>query len=155
MNTHRHFRSHLVAHGGAALALLAGLSACSNDAAATAKARDPFVIEKGAGTAPPLLRLEPRAVERLALRTEPAGGAFTDAGIDYAGTVPYTGLLYQPDGQTFVYTNPEPLVFVRASVTVLDIVADVVRLSAGPAAGTPIVTAGAAELMGVEFGVGK
>jgi hypothetical protein len=58
------------------------------------------------------------------------------------------------NGETWTYTSPEPLTFVRAPITVEAIDADLAYLSAGPAPGTEVVTVGAAELFGVESGVG-
>ena len=57
-------------------------------------------------------------------------------------------------GETWTFTNPEPLVFVRAKVVVKGIEGDRVLLSDGPAAGTAVVTVGATELMGAEHKYG-
>ena len=62
-------------------------------------------------------------------------------------------MLYDPDGATFTYTSPEPLVFVRAPITIDRIEGDVAYLTEGPATGTSVVTVGAAELFGTELGV--
>jgi multidrug efflux pump subunit AcrA (membrane-fusion protein) len=69
--------------------------------------------------------------------------------------VPESAILYDPDGQTFVFTNPKDSVFVRAEVTVVEIADGQASLSAGPPAGTAVVTVGAAELFGVETGLGQ
>jgi outer membrane lipoprotein-sorting protein len=66
--------------------------------------------------------------------------------------IPYSAVLYDPDGATWAYTNPKPLVFVRANITVKDIIGDRAVLTKGPAAGTAVVTLGATELWGVEYG---
>jgi hypothetical protein len=68
--------------------------------------------------------------------------------------VPYAALLYDANGKTWVFTNPKPLVFVRAPVTINRITGDKVVLSAGPPVGTLVVTVGAEELLGTEYGVG-
>jgi hypothetical protein len=44
---------------------------------------------------------------------------------------------------------------VRAEVTVVEIADDKASLSAGPPPGTAVVTVGAAELFGVETGLGQ
>jgi hypothetical protein len=54
-----------------------------------------------------------------------------------------------------VYTNPEPLVFLRSPITIDYIDGDLAVLSEGPAVGTAVVTLGAAELFGTETGVSK
>jgi hypothetical protein len=69
--------------------------------------------------------------------------------------VPYAAVLYDPRGDTWVYTNPEPLVFVRHLISVEYIEGDLAVLSSGPSVGTAVVTVGAAELFGIEFGIGK
>jgi hypothetical protein len=64
--------------------------------------------------------------------------------------IPYSAVIYDASGKTWTYTNPEPLVFVRHRIDVESIDGDRAVLKEGPAIGTVIVTAGAAELMGVE-----
>ena len=65
--------------------------------------------------------------------------------------LPYASLLYDANGKTWVYTNPEERVYQRQAVTVAKVEAGVVTATAGPPAGTAIVTVGAAELFGAEF----
>jgi hypothetical protein len=69
--------------------------------------------------------------------------------------IPYAAVLYDAKGKTWVYTNPEPLVFVRRAIEIDTIVGDEIFLVDGPAVGTAVVTVGGAELLGTEFGVGK
>ena len=69
--------------------------------------------------------------------------------------IPYSSVLYTSDGNTWVYTNPQPLVFVRARIVIHEIDDDHVVLTEGPPAGTDIVTIGVAELFGAETGLGK
>lgn len=70
-------------------------------------------------------------------------------------TVPYSAVLYDLSGDTWVYTAPTPLTFVRQPIKVDYIEGDLAILSEGPPAGTPVVTVGLAPLIGVETGVGK
>ena len=65
--------------------------------------------------------------------------------------VPYSAILYDLTGDTWVYTNPEPSVFVRERVDIERIDKDLAVLNTGPAVGTQVVTIGAAELYGAEF----
>ena len=67
--------------------------------------------------------------------------------------VPYASVMYDLQGNTWTYTNPEPLVYVRHPITVEYIDGDLAVLLDGPPAGTAVVTVGAAELFGVESGV--
>jgi hypothetical protein len=69
--------------------------------------------------------------------------------------IPFAAVMYDAKGNTWVYTNPEPLVFVRQPIKIDTIAGDEVLLAEGPPAGTPVVTVGGAELFGTEFGVGK
>ncbi len=69
--------------------------------------------------------------------------------------VPFNAILYDINGGTWVYENMEPQVFVRRRVEVRHVVDGVAVLRRGPDMGTKIVTAGAAELFGTEFGGGK
>jgi hypothetical protein len=69
--------------------------------------------------------------------------------------VPYSAVIYGLQGDTWTYTNPEPLVFVRHRITIDYIEKDTAVLLDGPPAGTAVVTVGAAELFGVELGVGQ
>lgn len=69
--------------------------------------------------------------------------------------VPYAAVLYDVHGDTWVYTNPEPLTFVRHRIGVDYIDGDLAVLSEGPPSGTKVVTVGAAELFGTEFGMSE
>jgi hypothetical protein len=80
--------------------------------------------------------------------------ALSDGGIARK-VVPYASLLYSINGDTWIYTNPEPLVFVRHPVQVDYIDNDWVVLSDGPPAGTSVVAVGVVELYGTEFKIGK
>ena len=68
--------------------------------------------------------------------------------------VPYAAVLYDAHGDTWVYTSPEPLVFVRHHIVVDYISGDRAVLSGGPPSGTKVVTVGAVELFGAEFEIG-
>ena len=64
-------------------------------------------------------------------------------------------VIYDLDGATWVYTSPEPLVFVRYPIVVDYIEGDQAYLVEGPPAGTEVATVGVAELYGADTGVGK
>jgi hypothetical protein len=68
--------------------------------------------------------------------------------------VPYSAVLYDLHGETWVYTSPEPLVFVRHPVRIDYIEGELAILSEGPPSGTDVVTVGAGELFGAETGIG-
>lgn len=69
--------------------------------------------------------------------------------------VPVGALLYDLNGETWVYTNPEPLHFLRYPVQVDYIQGDMVVLLDGPQVGTEVATVGVPELFGTDTGVGK
>jgi len=70
-------------------------------------------------------------------------------------TVPWSAILHDVHGGTWVYENIQPHVFVRRRVEVMRVADGRAILARGPAIGARIVVTGAAELFGVEFGVGK
>jgi len=67
--------------------------------------------------------------------------------------IPYAALIYDPEGNTFTYTNPERLTYVRQGIEVERVDGDRVMLSSGPPVGTKVVTVGATEVYGTEFEV--
>jgi hypothetical protein len=68
--------------------------------------------------------------------------------------IPYSAILYDQEGDEWVYVNPEPSVYLRAEIDVAYIEGDKVFLSEGPDVGTKVVTVGAAELYGTELKIG-
>jgi hypothetical protein len=68
--------------------------------------------------------------------------------------VPFAAVIYDASGGTWVYTNPEPLTYVRHRIKVDYIDGDLAVVSEGPPAGTAVVTDGAIELFGAEYKVG-
>jgi multidrug efflux pump subunit AcrA (membrane-fusion protein) len=69
--------------------------------------------------------------------------------------IPFSAIVYDIQGGTWVYENPSPLVFIRRRVEVTRVENGIAVLRRGPAAGTPIVVEGVAELFGTEFGTSK
>ena len=67
--------------------------------------------------------------------------------------VPYSALLYQPDGSSVIYTVTGPLTYTLATVSVASIQGNQVYL-AGVTPGSTVVTVGGEELLGVQDGVG-
>ena len=114
---------------------------------------EPAVIEKIEGTEFTRIVLTAEAAKRLDIQTAEVREA---GGTNGSGkVVPYSSLMYDEFGNNFTYVMVEPLTFRRTSVTVDYIEGDVVYLFDGPPSGTAVVTVGAAELWGVEIGVGK
>jgi hypothetical protein len=125
------------------------LAACAQGEVAGIVSEDPPVkVEKNEVTGLSRLTLSAKAAERLGIAT----GAVSAAG---AGTtIPYSALVYDKAGKTWVYTNPEGRDYVRQAIEVQRIDGDLAYLSSGPPVGTAVVTVGTAELWGVDTGVG-
>jgi len=69
--------------------------------------------------------------------------------------VPRAAILVDVQGGRWVYVRRQPRTFARHAVQVAWVDGDDAVLERGPAAGTEVVTLGAAELFGAEFGQGK
>jgi hypothetical protein len=69
--------------------------------------------------------------------------------------VPLAAVVRDLSGGSWVYERTDSVTFVRRRVEVAQVVGPNAVLAAGPKPGTVVVTAGAAELFGTEFGVGK
>lgn len=69
--------------------------------------------------------------------------------------VPASAILYDVHGNTWVYESIGPQAFARRRVEVRRILGSDAILGRGPKPGAKIVTAGAMELFGTEFGAGK
>jgi len=143
--------------GVAALALVAALplSGCAETPTATAEKVEPFELMKTEGTGLTRLRLEQKAFDRIGIKTATVREAPRFGGETARRVVDYSAVVYVPQGDTAVYTSPSPLVFVRQPIMVEYIEGDVAVLSDGPPVGTVVVTVGTAQLLGMEFGVGK
>lgn len=146
----------LVAACAATLVVLVVFVGSSSETAAVATKVKPAIVEPIEGSERMRVTLTEPAVERIGVETAPIEDAqAVREGSSGTRAIAYGALLYEKDGGTFVYTNPEPLIFESAPVTVDYIEGDVVILSDGPPTGTKVVTVGGAELYGAETGVGK
>jgi hypothetical protein len=128
------------------------LAACARTSAGPSTEK-PAVVEEIEGSEFKRVVLTQKAAERLDIQTVPV----RDEEVDGAQrlVVPYAAVLYGLQGETWAYTNPEPLVFVRHPISVDTIEGDLAILMDGPPAGTAVVTVGGAELYGAEVGVSK
>jgi RND family efflux transporter MFP subunit len=70
-------------------------------------------------------------------------------------TVPWSAVIHDIHGGTWVYEQTGERAFARRRVAVSHVAGDTAVLAAGPAPGTRIVVAGAAELFGTETGFPK
>jgi len=115
---------------------------------------EPVKLEAVGDAGVKTLTLTDKAVERLGVTTVAVGANAGDPTADGNRLViPYSALLYLPDGTTIAYTNPEGHSYVRETVVVESIEGDLAVLTSGPKVGTAVVTTGGAELWGAEFGI--
>ncbi len=71
-----------------------------------------------------------------------------------SSVIPWSAVLFDIHGSQWVYQQIAPFTYTRRFVQVERVAGNKALLIAGPPAGSLIVTEGAAELMGTEFGVG-
>jgi hypothetical protein len=114
-------------------------------AAEDESAGEPARVEEVAGQTQVVLSAE--AAKRLDVQTTPVRSAAGKKTV-----IPFAAVLYDPNGETWTYTSPKPLVFVRHDISVDRIDGNRAILSTGPPAGTSVVTVGATEIWGVEYG---
>ena len=127
----------------AAVAVLAG---CGPSSTAGSRQPPPARVEQVGPNRSVVLT--PLGRSRLGLQT----AAATASGADTV--IPYGALLYEPDGQSAVYTKTGALSYTIQFITVATINGNQVVVSQGLAAGTVVVTEGAEELLGVQNGIG-
>jgi hypothetical protein len=134
--------------------LALALPGCKEAPAEEEGASDLATVEPIEGSDVSQVTLSEEAAGRLDIETAPVETAGKTDG-SARTTIPYAAILYDPAGDSWTYTNPEPLVFVRAPIDVIRIDGEQALLSSGPPPGTEVVTVGAAELLGTEYGVGE
>jgi hypothetical protein len=131
----------------APLCALLLLTGCRDLATEEEIGYEPAAVEpiKGSDLARVILTAD--AAGRIGLETIPVArrGKLT--------VVPESAVWVDVNGDEWVYTNPEPLVFVRALVLVDRYDAGSAFLRDGPAPGTEVASIGVPELIGTEFGI--
>jgi hypothetical protein len=143
----------------AALLLLAalclGAAACSRtDTEAEETPSDAVTLEPVQGTELSKVILSQRAAERLGIRTDRVR-LQRQPGAGTRKVIAHGAVLYDEQGDTWTFTSPAPLTFLRQKIDIDYITGSSVVLRDGPPAGTTVVTEGAAELLGAELGVGE
>lgn len=134
---------------GLVIGAAAVLTGC---ATATPAQTPPALIKPVAGSQIPQLQLTERAVQRLGIVTQPVRPT-TTAGQPAHEVIPYSAVVYDTDGSTWAYVNTAARTYERKPIAVTEIDGATALLSAGPAAGTAVVTVGAAELLGTEYDI--
>ena len=137
---------------GTLLIVCLALVACGQSAPKSTKIA-PAKLEAVDGTDIKRITLTSEAAVRLGIQTtqlreEQVNGATKKV-------IPYAAVIYGLKGDTWLYTSPAPLTYLRAPITVESIDGDRAILTAGPSNGTEIVTVGVSELYGTDTGIGK
>jgi ferric-dicitrate binding protein FerR (iron transport regulator) len=130
--------------GGALIVAGLALAGCKEVPSNLVKS-EPYELEAIKGTDLNRVKLADETAARIDLQTVQVRGNGKQK------LVPHAALIYNPNGQVFVYTRPEPQTYVRAPVTVRRAVGDRAVLSKGPPIGTVVVTLGSAELLATEY----
>jgi hypothetical protein len=128
------------------------LTACAQKPAVASNPK-PAVVEPIEGSEFKRVVVTEKAAQRLGIQTAPVRQEQRDGAQRLV--VPYAAVIYGLHGETWAYTNPEPLVFVRDVIKVDHIDGDMAILLEGPPVDTAVVTVGGAELYGTETGVSK
>ena len=126
--------------------ILAGmvLSACGPKSAKVEKIA-PSKLEPIEGTDLSRVILTEKAAERIHVQTISSSG----------NEVPYAAVIYDIEGNTWIYTSPEALTYVREPIQIDHIEGETAVLSESLPSELNVVTVGVAELWGTETGVSK
>jgi len=120
------------------------LTACKEVETESSVSYEPTKLQAGKGDDAGIVTFTAEAAQRARVQT-------THVARDGARlVVPYAALIYDEEGETFVFTSPKRLTFVRSPVEVERIEGTRVLLSRGPPPGTTVVTNGTAEVYGAE-----
>jgi hypothetical protein len=131
----------------APLCALLLLSGCRDVATEEEVGYEPSTVEPIEGSELSRVILTEDAARRIGLDTTPVtsrGGRTV---------VPESAVWVDVNGDEWVYTNPETLVFIRAQVVVDRYDEGSAFLSEGPASGTEVASIGVPQLIGSEFGI--
>jgi hypothetical protein len=126
------------------------LVGCGTDAPAETP---PALVTSVPGSQVPRLQLTERAIQRLGVVTRPVRDKTTAGHRSGPEVIPYSAVVYDTDGSTWTYVNTAARTYQRRPVTITAINGDIAVLAAGPPVGTPVVTVGAAELLGTEYNI--
>lgn len=131
----------------AGLALLASGLAISACAEVESNVREvyPYKVEPIEGSDLQRVTMADKTASLIPVRTSAVRGS------GVLRVIPHRALIYNPEGEAFVYTKPKPQTYVRAPVEVDRVEGGRVFASDGPPAGTTVVTLGAAELLATEY----
>lgn len=133
---------------GAVLATVVTGAGCSRQADDPPPS-PPAALYSAPGSSLPVVKLTEAAFRAVRVQTVPVQAAA--AGV----VIPTKAVIYSPDGAPWTYVAVGPRSYLRQAIVVDHITGLDAFLRSGPAAGTPVVSAGAPELLGTEYGVGE
>jgi hypothetical protein len=148
---HKHGNRWLIAALAVTGLALSGCGTASEFDNEAASDEGPSKVEPLKGTPYSKVTLTAEAARRVGIRT--ARIRSDGSGGVRRTVMPFDAVIYDAEGHAFAFTSPRPLVYVRQPVRIARIDGARAVLAKGPPAGTPVVTVGAAELLGVEYGV--
>lgn len=133
-----------------AIAAAGSLSACKEvEKEAKVHYTPAVLVDNPADKDHKIVRLTQEGADRIVLKTAPVEGHGHEV------TIPYQSLLYEANGDTYVYSNPKGLDFVFTHVEVDRVQGDRVLLKHGPKPGTKVVTQGVQQIHGAELEYGE
>ena len=115
----------------------------------------PSRLEQVKGSDLPRVVLTAKAAQRIGIETSIVrqGARRAHSRLRDPEVIPYAAVIYDAVGHAFTYVTPRPLTFERTPIRIVRTDGPFAVISKGPPAGTPVVTVGAQELLGVEYGV--
>jgi hypothetical protein len=125
------------------------LSACQQKSETPAHQIDLTPKIEYTGQALHRVRLTAKRAEELGIKTVPVREEKIAGNL--RKVVPSAAVLYDKDGNAWMFKSPDSLVFVRERLSVESINGDLAILADGPSVGTPVVTAGANTLFSDEL----
>lgn len=126
------------------------LTSCKQTSEAVAdEEAGPAKVEHLQGDQPTRVTLTEEAAKRLDIQTATIRDMMVN-GVQRR-VIPYAAILYDTQGNTWTYTSPEPLVYVRYRIVVDFIEGEMAVLTDGPPLGSAVVVVGAEELFGSEL----
>ncbi len=115
----------------------------------------PSRLEQVKGSDLPRVVLTAKAAQRIGIETSivRSGARRAHSRLGAPEVIPYAAVVYDAEGHAFTYVRPRQLTFERTPIRIVRTDGPFAVISKGPPAGTPVVTVGAQELLGVEYGV--
>jgi len=145
-------KNHILIAAVAAGLAVSGCGKASEFDSEAASDAGPSRLVQVKGSDLPEVVLSAQAARRIGIELSRVRTAATHA-VHEPAVIPYAAIVYDAEGHAFAYTTPRPNTFVRTPIRVVRSVGPVAIVTGGPRPGTRVVTVGAQELLGVEYGV--